>query len=194
MQTILAYGDRAQRQKLINDLLPIVLSIAQHDFSHFLLSKLFIYGDKKQRSQYVAFLFNIFMLSFISIFNLILILILYNRILTKIQGHVMKLFRGKFGAKVIQQMYEIGSESQRRRLVAEFYGREIALFQDTESKKSLSQYLSEQSKAKQHALLQEMKEKLVSLLSSKGEAVIGHAVLHRVIWDYLRYYTVVLQA
>ena len=101
---------------------------------------------------------------------------------------MVRIFKGKFGARVLQDMYVISRKKERRRLVAEFYGRELALFQSSENtKSSLKQHLDTVSPNKKQALLNTMKEKLIALLSSKGEAIVGYSLLHTVLWDYLRF-------
>lgn len=53
LQTCLKYGTTEQKKKVLDELLPETLNIAQHEFSHFLAIKIFHYSDQKQRMQYV---------------------------------------------------------------------------------------------------------------------------------------------
>eukprot|EP00026_Physarum_polycephalum_P002683 Phypoly_transcript_02691.p1 GENE.Phypoly_transcript_02691~~Phypoly_transcript_02691.p1 ORF type:complete len:856 (+),score=214.40 Phypoly_transcript_02691:221-2569(+) len=157
LQTVLKWGNSQQRQNLITQVLPEVLSVTQHTFSHFFLQKSFEYGDKKQRSQ----------------------------ILNALQGHVVQVFRGKFGARVIEKIYKLASPRDQKRLVSEFYGRELALFQKVDENTNFKKYLTTVTPAKKQALLNTMKDKLVNLLSTKGESVVGYTFLHTVLFDYL---------
>ncbi|RKO84810.1 armadillo-type protein [Blyttiomyces helicus] len=158
VQCALKYGNQEQRDSIAEELMGRYADISKAQYGRFIISKILNYCSRKYRTE----------------------------VIKDFYGKVRKLIRHKDAAIVLEEAYSgFANAAERTALLEEFYGPEFALFK-TDGARTIATLL-EQYPNKKSAIIKNLRENLMNLLS-KARSSIGQAtIVHRALLEYLTY-------
>ncbi|ESK93677.1 puf family rna-binding protein [Moniliophthora roreri MCA 2997] len=164
VQTVVKYGQAAERNTIAEELKGKYRELAQNKYSKFLVTKLIRFCPSHRAS-----------------------------ILLEFQGHVLKLLLHREATSVLADAFELYANAYERSiLLREFYGKETALFTSTstnrekeKAKKGLIGVLEDADKERRKRALSAVKEALISIFNNPDKGATTHAIVHRALWEYL---------
>ncbi|KAK7045679.1 Pumilio y domain member 6 [Paramarasmius palmivorus] len=164
VQTVVKYGQTAERNAIAEELKGKYKELAQNKYSKFLVTKLIRFCPSHRASMLLEF-----------------------------QGHVLKLLLHREATSVLADAFELYANAYERSiLLREFYGKETALFTSTsndqekeKAKKGLLGVIEGADKERRKRTLAAVKEALDSIFNNPDKGAITHAIVHRATWEYL---------
>ncbi|KAF7303694.1 PUM-HD domain-containing protein [Mycena indigotica] len=165
VQTAVKHGRQKERDEIALELKGSYLALVQSKYSKFLVSKLIRLCTTHRPA-----------------------------ILKEFQGHVLRLLLHREATSVLADAFELYANTyERALLVRDFYGKEATLAtvtsgseQDKElAKKGLAGLLENADNDRRRRILTSLKESLTSIFNNSDKGAITHAVVHRVLWEYI---------
>ncbi|KAF9451432.1 ARM repeat-containing protein [Macrolepiota fuliginosa MF-IS2] len=165
VQTIVKYGRQKERDEIALELKGKYNDLVQNKYSKFLVSKLIRICPAHRAS-----------------------------ILQEFQSHVLRLLLHREASPVLADVFELHANAYERTfLLRDFYGKEALLFgmtkgsaEDKDSaKKGLAGLLEGANDERQKRTLAAVKENLMLVFNNPDKGAVTHAVVHRVLWEYL---------
>ncbi|RKO88582.1 armadillo-type protein, partial [Blyttiomyces helicus] len=158
VQCALKYGNQEQRDSIAEELLGRYADISKAQYGRFIISKILNYCSRKYRTE----------------------------VIKDFYGKVRKLIRHKDAAIVLEEAYSgFANAAERTALLEEFYGPEFALFK-TDGARTIATLL-EQHPNKKSAIVKNLRENLMSLLSKATSNIGQTTIVHRALLEYLTY-------
>ncbi|KAJ8592557.1 ARM repeat-containing protein [Rhizopogon salebrosus TDB-379] len=165
IQTVVKYGGQKERDEVATELKGHYKSLAQSKYSKFLVTKLIRLCPAHRAS-----------------------------ILLEFQSHVLRLLLHREASAVLADSFELYANAYERSiLLRDFYGKEVALFSQTQgsepekekAKKGFHGVLEGLEGERRKRMLAALKENLITILNNPDKGAITHAVVHRALWEYL---------
>ncbi|KAK7689468.1 hypothetical protein QCA50_007260 [Cerrena zonata] len=165
VQTVVKYGGQKERNEIALELKGKYQDLAQNKYSKFLVSKLIRLCPTHRTS-----------------------------ILKEFQGSIRRLLLHREASGVLADSFELYANAyERSMLLRDFYGKEASLFTVTagsdeekeQSKKGLKGILEGVDKERRNRVLRAVSESMVSIFNNPDKGAVSHAIVHRVLWEYL---------
>ncbi|EMD36246.1 hypothetical protein CERSUDRAFT_115203 [Gelatoporia subvermispora B] len=167
IQTLVKWGDQAQRDAIAQELKGRYIDAAKSKYSKFLVTKLIRFCPAHRVD-----------------------------ILREFQGHVMRLLLHREASGVLADAFELYANAyERALLLRDFYGKEASLFSVTvtagseeereRTKRGLRGVLEGLEGERKKRLMTAIKENLVTIFNNPDKGAISHAIVHRALWEYL---------
>lgn len=157
VQTLLKYGNEAQREIVFKELKDQELTISKTQYGRFLILKLLKYGTEEQR----------------------------NTIIKQFYGKFVSMISHKESSSVVEYIFsEIASKLQKTHIIEEFYGPEYRLFK-TEQPRTLDSIV-ESSPQKKEPIITYLSTQLTKILSSKGERLVQFTIIQTLLIEFFK--------
>ncbi|KAI0339334.1 ARM repeat-containing protein [Trametopsis cervina] len=165
VQTLVKYGGQKERNEIAVELKGKYKELAQSKYSKFLVSKLIRFCPAHRTS-----------------------------ILQEFRGSVLRLVLHREASSVLADAFELwGNAYERSILLQDFYGKEATLFTMTQgsgeekekSKRGMKGLLDGAESERRKRTLTAVKENLVTIFNNSDKGAVSHALVHRVLWEYL---------
>ncbi|EAL63168.1 Pumilio RNA-binding region-containing protein [Dictyostelium discoideum AX4] len=158
VQTLLKYGNEAQREIVFKELKDQELTISKTQYGRFLILKLLKYGTEEQR----------------------------NTIIKQFYGKFVSMISHKESSSVVEYIFsEIASKLQKTHIIEEFYGPEYRLFK-TEQPRTLDSIV-ESSPQKKEPIITYLSSQLTKILSSKGERLVQFTIIQTLLIEFFKH-------
>ncbi|KAJ1757966.1 Pumilio y domain member 6 [Coemansia sp. RSA 2523] len=155
VQTCLKYGNDEQRSEIAAELNGSYVDLSRSQYGRYILMRILKYCPKYR-----------------------------DEVIKSFYGHVRKLVRHKEAAHVLEECFAVYANSKQKwNLVAEFYGREFAVFKSIDGPKSLDAVLAT-TPQKRETAMDSLKSTVTPLLE-KG--TVQYSIVHRALLDYIRF-------
>ncbi|KAJ1853780.1 Pumilio y domain member 6 [Coemansia sp. RSA 1853] len=155
VQTCLKYGNDEQRSEIAAELKGTYVDLSRSQYGRYILMRILKYCPKYR-----------------------------DEVIKSFYGHVRKLVRHKEAAHVLEECFAVyANAKQKWNLVAEFYGREFAVFKNIDGPKSLDAVLAT-TPQKRETAMDSLKSTVTPLLE-KG--TVQYSIVHRALLDYIRF-------
>lgn len=109
LQSLLKYGNRVQRAKVVDSIKEHYLHLMTNKYSHYLASKAYYYAPEPEQKLY------------------------FRTLVTK---EINKYIIHSFASEVIEYIYNLSTDAERREMVFAFYGNYFLLLKEVESDKA----------------------------------------------------------
>ncbi|KAF8326826.1 armadillo-type protein [Cantharellus anzutake] len=189
---------RTERQKYINDLMAAIRGKVQevvfkHDASR-VIQTVVKYGNSSQREEIASELKGQFRVLVQNKYTKFIVLKLIRHcssqrasILSELNSNLIRLLLHRESSQIISDAYDLYANSaQRNQMMRSLYGKEMALFQDSEAPNNLRGMLEKSDSEKRKRILAALKENLLTVFDASDKGVVGHAIVHRALWEYLQ--------
>ncbi|TFK24592.1 puf family RNA-binding protein [Coprinopsis marcescibilis] len=166
VQTAVKYGGQKERDEIASELKGRFKELSQNKYSKFLVTKLVRFCPSHRPS-----------------------------ILLEFQPHLLRLLLHREATSVLADSFELYCNAYERSiLLKEFYGKEATLFTVTlgseeekeKGRKGLAGLLEGADDERKRRILSSVKENLTTIFNNPDKGAITHAIVHRVLWEYLQ--------
>ncbi|QRV78698.1 pumilio homology domain family member 4 [Ceratobasidium sp. AG-Ba] len=158
VQTLVKYGGQSERDEVAAELKGKYRDLAQNKYGKFLVTKLIRYCPTHRTA-----------------------------ILSEFHSHVIRLLLHREASPIIADAYDLhASAAERNLLLRDFYGKEVALFDSGAIQKAgLRGALENATPERKKRVLGSVAESLMSIFNNPDKGAVSHAIVHRVLWEYL---------
>ncbi|OAX41829.1 ARM repeat-containing protein [Rhizopogon vinicolor AM-OR11-026] len=165
IQTVVKYGGQKERNQIAMELKGHYKALAQSKYSKFLVTKLIRLCPAHRAS-----------------------------ILLEFQSHILRLLLHREASAVLADSFELYANAYERSiLLRDFYGKEVALFSQTQgsepekakARKGFHGVLEGLEGERRKRVLAALKENLIMILNNPDKGAITHAIVHRALWEYV---------
>ncbi|QRW07626.1 pumilio homology domain family member 4 [Ceratobasidium sp. AG-Ba] len=158
VQTLVKYGGQSERDEVAAELQGKYRDLAQNKYGKFLVTKLIRYCPTHRTA-----------------------------ILSEFHSHIIRLLLHREASPIIADAYDLhASAAERNLLLRDFYGKEVALFDSGAIQKAgLRGALENATPERKKRVLGSVAESLMSIFNNPDKGAVSHAIVHRVLWEYL---------
>ncbi|KAG9094548.1 pumilio domain member 6 [Ceratobasidium sp. 370] len=158
VQTLVKYGGQKERDEVAAELKGQYRDLAQNKYGKFLVTKLIRYCSTHRSA-----------------------------ILSEFHSHVIRLLLHREASPILADAYDLhASAAERNLLLRDFYGKEVALFDSAAIQKAgLRGALENAAPERRKRVLGSVAESLVLIFNNPDKGAVAHAIVHRVLWEYL---------
>ncbi|PRP75277.1 hypothetical protein PROFUN_00628 [Planoprotostelium fungivorum] len=157
VQTCIKYGTESQREEIFLELKPRLVEFCKSQFGHFLVAKLLKYIPK-QRST----------------------------IINMFKGSFKILLKHKAAYGVVESMYcQYATNKQKKEMMYEFFGSQVAIQNTGATPKTLTQILGEVNDAQKTIVLNNLRDNLKKI-TEKGAPLVRNTMVHALLLEYFK--------
>jgi pumilio family protein 6 len=159
LQSLLKYGNRIQRKKVVESIKPHYIHLMTNKYSHYLASKAYYYAPEPEQKLY------------------------FRQLVTR---EINKYIIHSFASEVIEYIYNLSSDQEKREMVFAFYGNYFLLLKEVEATKGKTEQVSLKDFLEKKPMLTESimhkLEKVTNKLIEKG--LTRHTIVQAILYDF----------